>query len=322
MARVQAKAKVIVVRSKIVSVWLLAGSLAFLAGACSRSVNDPADARCDSPHATFGDPTDSGTYQQVEVHFTCEGAVQAGSLYLPEGPGPHPAVVWVHGAGEDTRIVYRFPIFQTLVQSGVAVFTYDKRGVGQSQGECCPGDDGHFNLLTADVEGAVKSLRSRSDIDPNQIGLIGASQAGWIAPKAAVESHAAFLGLASAGILSYGEVKAYAQLTGGSESDKPFPSKGEIAKRLQDAGPSGFDPKPFLEQLSVPALWLFGTADREVPVDQTVALLNALKGEGKDFTIQVFPGAGHGLLDTPPTDPKAPTALVDWVLEHVHVTST
>ncbi len=211
---------------------------------------------------------------------------RAGGLALPAG-GPRAAPRGRLGArgGEDTRIVYRFPIFQTLVQSGVAVFTYDKRGV-------------------------------------NQIGLIGASQAGWIAPKAAVESHAAFLGLASAGILSYGEVKAYAQLTGGSESDKPFPSKGEIAKRLQDAGPSGFDPKPVLEQLSVPALWLFGTADREVPVDQTVALLNTLKGEGKDFTIQVFPGAGHGLLDTPPTDPKAPTALVDWVLEHVHVTST
>jgi uncharacterized protein len=134
-------------------------------------------------------------------------------------------------------------------------------------------------------------------------------------------SHVAFLVLASPGILPYGQVKAYAQLTGGDESDKPFPSKEEIAKTLKDAGPSGFDPTPFLEQLSVPALWLFGTADREVPVDQSVALLTALKDSGKDFTIQLFQGAGHGLLNTPPTDPNAFPTVVQWIEGHVQVAS-
>jgi uncharacterized protein len=285
--------------------------------ACGSGVNDPVDARCDKPQATFGDPVDQGDHQQLEAHFTCEAAVQAGVLYLPNGTGPHPAVVWVHGGGETRHLTYG-DFIADLVQGGVAFFTFDKRGVGDSQGECCPGDFGHFNLLTADVEGAVNALRSRSDIDPNQIGLIGASQAGWIAPRAAVESHAGFLALASAGILSYGQVRAYAQLTGGSESDKPFPSKEEIANKLTDAGASGFDPKPFLERLSVPALWLFGTADREVPVDASEALLNSLKGQGHDFTITTFPNAGHGLLDSPPTDPKAPSTLVDWILSHVH----
>jgi len=99
---------------------------------------------------------------------------------------------------------------------------------------------------------------------------------------------------------------------------KPFPSKEEIAKTLQDAGPSGADPRPYLEQLTIPALWLYVTADREVPVDQSVALLNTLKGHGKDFTIITFPDAGHGLLDSPPTDPQAPTTFVDWVLKQVH----
>jgi dipeptidyl aminopeptidase/acylaminoacyl peptidase len=54
--------------------------------------------------------------------------------------------------------------------------------------------------------------------------------------------------------------------------------------------------------LRIPALWLYGTADREVPVDQSVALLDGLKAQGKDFTVVTFPDAGHGLLDSlPPT---------------------
>ena len=103
-----------------------------------------------------------------------------------------------------------------------------------------------------------------------------------------------------------------------SGSDKPFPSKEQIAKRLQSTDPSGSDPKPYLEQLRIPALWLYGTADREVPVDQSVALLNTLKSQGKDFTVVTFPDAGHGLLDSPPTAPQAPKVFVEWVEKRIH----
>jgi dipeptidyl aminopeptidase/acylaminoacyl peptidase len=47
-----------------------------------------------------------------------------------------------------------------------------------------------------------------------------------------------------------------------------------------------------------------GTSSREVPVDQSIALLNTFKAQGKDFTVVSFPGAGHGLLHSPPTAPK------------------
>jgi hypothetical protein len=55
-----------------------------------------------------------------------------------------------------------------------------------------------------------------------------------------VESqHLAFIASASAAVLPYDQVKAYAELTGGSDSGQPFPSKEQIARCLQDAGPSG-----------------------------------------------------------------------------------
>ena len=99
------------------------------------------------------------------------------------------------------------------------------------------------------------------------------------------------------------------------------PVKEQIAERLQSTGPSGSDPKPHLEQLRIPARWLYGTADREIPVDQSVALLNALKSQDEDFTVVTFPDSGHGLLHSPPTDPQAPTIFVEWVEKKIHTGS-
>ena len=122
---------------------------------------DPETARCDDPATAVVSERDSSDHREIDLTFTCEAAVQAATIYLPPEAGQHPAVVWVHGAGNASRIVYDFPLFTHLVQHGIAVLTYDKRGVSRSAGVCCPGDDGHFNLLTADVEGAMAVLRSR-----------------------------------------------------------------------------------------------------------------------------------------------------------------
>jgi len=275
---------------------------------------DPETARCDQAPATFSAERVLTDHHEVDLHYTCEGAVQAATLYLPNGAGRHPALVWVHGAGDAHRIPYKFPLFKSLVQSGFAVFSYDKRGVGESEGVCCPGDSGHFNLLTADVVGAVGALRSRSDIDPHQIGLFGASQAGWIVPRAAVEAHAALLALASGPTVTERTANLYERLASGAEGQL---SKDEISRRLANAHPSGFDPLPYLQQLSVPALWEFGTADDRTPVDESIAILDGLKAAGRDVTVVTFPNAGHGLLDTPPSDPGAGPAMVRWILAHV-----
>src|SRR5439155_666044 len=82
-------------------------------------------------------------------------------------------------------------------------------------------------------------------------------------------------------------------------------SRAEISRRLKDGGSSGFDPLPYLRQLTVPGLWEFGTADQRTPVDESISILDSVKADGKDITVAIFPNAGHGLLDSPPTDPDA-----------------
>jgi dipeptidyl aminopeptidase/acylaminoacyl peptidase len=310
----------ILMRSRLVLVFFTTVVLVTVLNACGSSFSDPETAVCDNPAATFGDPHILSDYQEIEVHFTCEGVTLAGTLTLPLDPGPHPALVWVHGSGEEGRLTYKAPLVQKLVQTGLAVFSYDKRGVGESQGVCCPGDSNHFNLLAADVAGAVNALRSRSDIDPKQIGLLGASQAGWIVPLSVARfDHVAFIALVDAPVVTTGEEGLYSRLTGEEGGQASGLSKEEIAQRLKQAGPSGFDPVPFLKQIKVPGLWLYGGEDLSQPVDSDLIILDQLKAEGKDITSVVFPSAGHGLLDVPPTDPKALPILIEWLLKQVHV---
>src|SRR6266516_1924860 len=60
------------------------------------SVVDPVTARCDQPPVTLGVKRSMADHEEVDVHFTCEGAVQAATIYLPSTAGRHPALVWVH----------------------------------------------------------------------------------------------------------------------------------------------------------------------------------------------------------------------------------
>jgi dienelactone hydrolase len=279
-------------------------------------VDDPADAECAHPAITIGDRQDKGNHQELQIQFRCEGASLAGTIYLPassESSGRHSAAVWVHGAGQAPRLGWGGQLLPGLVDAGVVVLSYDKRGVGESEGECCPGDTGHFNLLTADAAGAVQALRRLPDVDPARVGLVGASQAGWIVPRAAVDSDAAFVALAAAPTIAERTSNLYERLASGEDGEL---SRKEIADRLRDEGSKGYDPKPDLSAMTVPGLWEFGTADEHTPLDESVQVLQELKQQGHDFTVATFPGAGHGLLDNPPTDPDATPALIAWVTRH------
>jgi alpha-beta hydrolase superfamily lysophospholipase len=304
----------------VVAVALGAAALLSTLSAIGGSVDDPATASCRRPPTTVDATRVVFDHREASVRFTCGGARLSGTLFLPLTRGPHPAVVWLHGSGEQPRISYG-PLVASFVHDGIAFFSYDKRGVGESGGNCCPDEHGHFNLVTADAVGAVAALRSYRTVDGAQIGFVGASAAGWVAPRAAVESgHIAFLALASPGVLRHSIVAQFEQYAGGGESSSARPSEAEIARAIASWKPSGFDPTPYLEELDPPALWLFGGGDRNVPPVQSVALLRSLKAQrSKDWTIVTFPGAGHGLFDSDPSDPRAAPTAESWVRRHVHI---
>jgi pimeloyl-ACP methyl ester carboxylesterase len=161
----------------------------------------------------------------------------------------------------------------------------------------------------------VDAIRTRPEIDSARIGFLGASQAGWIVPLAAVRSgRVAFVSLVDAPAVSYGEEDLYSQRTGEQGAVLELASLVRTVGGLRAPEPAGFDPRPYLQKLQVPGIWLYGGADRSQPTADDVDVLERLKAEGRDFTIVVYPGAGHGLLDVPPTDPRALPQIVDWIM--------
>jgi hypothetical protein len=108
----------------------------------------------------------------------------AGTLISPTTGAKHSAIILVHASGAEDRD-YLLPFARFLIRHGVAIFGYDKRGVGGSTGDW---KTASFDDLAGDVVAAFDYLRTRSDIDRSQIGLLGLSQAGWVMPLAAIRA--------------------------------------------------------------------------------------------------------------------------------------
>jgi pimeloyl-ACP methyl ester carboxylesterase len=132
-------------------------------------------------------------YSTVEVTYENKsGAVKlAGTLSVPRGNGPFPAVLLISGSGaqdRDETIMGHKPFLvlaDYLTRHGVAVLRVDDRGVGGSTGSIASSTSEDF---AGDVLAGVALLKERREIDPRKIGLIGHSEGGIIAPIAAVRS--------------------------------------------------------------------------------------------------------------------------------------
>ena len=121
-----------------------------------------------------------------EVHFRNGNLGLAGLLFIPAGDGPFPGAVVISGSGPSDRDSYWAHAFiDIFLASGVAVLLPDKRGTDGSEGDWRSAD---FDDLAADARAAVDFLRSRPDIDPGRVGLVGLSQGGKIAPVAAART--------------------------------------------------------------------------------------------------------------------------------------
>ena len=117
----------------------------------------------------------------------------AGTLTIPAGSGPFKAVIMITGSGAQNRneeLMGHKPflvIADYLSRHGIAVLRYDDRGVGGSQGiysEATSAD------LATDAEAAFNFLKNNPKIDQKEIGLIGHSEGGLIAPIVAASNHA------------------------------------------------------------------------------------------------------------------------------------
>jgi pimeloyl-ACP methyl ester carboxylesterase len=137
-------------------------------------------------------------FKEEEVTFNNGNLSFAGTLSVPPKNGKHPVAIMITGSGPQNRDenVAGFKIFKViadyLTENGIAVLRYDDRGVGGSKGKSV--DESTTEEFSTDVMAAMDFLKKREDINADQIGLIGHSEGGIVAPiVASKRSDVAFI---------------------------------------------------------------------------------------------------------------------------------
>jgi fermentation-respiration switch protein FrsA (DUF1100 family) len=181
---------------------LLAPALALAAALSPLSAADafaqlaPPAGRPDTPAAVRPqDPRPPFPYRSEEVRYSNErgGIELAGTLTLPAGSGPYPAVLLISGSGPQDRDAETYGhrtflvLADHLARSGVAVLRSDDRGVGASSGAF---EQATTEDFASDAAAGVAYLRSRPEIRRDAVGLLGLSEGGVVAPMVAAGSDA------------------------------------------------------------------------------------------------------------------------------------
>jgi dienelactone hydrolase len=244
--------------------------------------------------------TQSTDFTIQDVKFESQGITLAGSIVKPKNP--FAAIVIVHGSDPVKR---EMEFAKRLAKEGIAVFTYDKRGVGESGGFYVGPSVGtnnidttNLNLLSSDANEAVDAFRSYLKDKKIKIGLVGFSQAGWIIPITACKNpQVEFMVLFSCPTITTLEQLRFQFYTNGNdnfwENHTDIEALDHTKNDLDKFQFVATDPKKSLNTLSIPGLWLFGEKDIQVPVKMCIEQLNAFKVQGKPFEYALFSTLGH-----------------------------
>ncbi|SDJ98589.1 alpha/beta hydrolase family protein [Flavobacterium noncentrifugens] len=257
-------------------------------------------------------------FKTKEIKFASEGVSLAGTIFIPSNI--EAAVVLVHGSGQEKRMIEFATI---LANNGIAVLTYDKRGIGASAGVYAGPEVGtnnidfqNLNLLSLDASAAVNALSKSVSNDQLPIGLMGASQAGWIIPLAAAKNtKVRFMMIFSGSLVTAKEQLRFQFYTNGDTNFWEMHSEEEARKHVfNDPDRYAFidtNPTDMLSELSIPGLWIFGGKDIQVPVNLSIEYLDRLKSKSKQYDYKLFPDLGHNTAFSDSEEPMKDA--INWV---------
>ncbi len=288
------------------------------------------------------------TAQEVRVPHP-QGFRLAGTLTLPaQRRGRVPAVVTITGSGAQDRdeaipgvTGYR-PFRQladTLTRRGIAVLRMDDRGFGASEGNGATGTTADF---ATDIAAAVAYLRTRPEIDPDRIALVGHSEGGIIAPIVAAGDPRIRAVVLMAGTSRSGRRILEYQIRFPLDRDGSLtPAQRDSAYRagwaeVDSLGARipwlpyfiGYDPLPTARRVRQPVLIVQGETDRQVTADQARELDAAIRAAGnRDVTMRVFPQMNHLFIHDPDgmpagyarlpnrrVEPEVLGTIADWLV--------
>lgn len=266
----------------------------------------------------ISEPAYTLEYDVQDVAFLSHGVKLSGTIVFPKTSKSHAAVVFVHGSGEQTRSLHWAQRFASL---GITALVYDKRGVGESEGDYESRQsvsEKNINLLADDSIAAAHVLSKHARTKDLPLGLTGISQAGWIVPLAAEKLAAKqevtldFMVLWSGPVTKVSEEDIYSKYTSDFDG-KTVPSYQEAlqARKQKYIWPDFLgkdsDPSDSLLAINIPGLWIFGEKDGSVPVDLSIKRLKALKRSGHKVDYVLFSGLGHNNMT------ETFTTATEWI---------
>lgn len=258
------------------------------------------------------------------------GHTLAGTLTLPAGRGPFPAIVTITGSGaqdrdEEIPMVKGYRPFRqiadTLARAGIAVLRMDDRGFGGSGGNIMIATSADF---ADDIRAGLAWLRARSDIDGRKLGLVGHSEGGLVGPMVAASDSSLAAIVIMAGPSQTGRQiltfqNRYAIEHNPAIRPEARDSALQAALRGIDSVAQSspwikffldYDPLSTAARVRVPTLILQGATDQQVTQEQAEALGNAIRtGGNRDVTVQVFDDANHLFVNDPSGNPQGYTTL-------------
>ncbi|HKT87087.1 MAG TPA: alpha/beta fold hydrolase [Candidatus Sulfotelmatobacter sp.] len=154
-----------------------------------KRVKDQAELEIKRPQV----PTKPYPYREEEVsyHNNVQDVTLAATLTIPQGKGPFPGVVLITGSGpqdRDESLMGHKPFLilsDYLTRHGMVVLRADDRGTAKSTGNFGTATTADF---ATDTEAGINFLKTRPEVNPHKIGLIGHSEGGIIAPMIAARN--------------------------------------------------------------------------------------------------------------------------------------
>ncbi len=243
------------------------------------------------------------SYDNVEYSRAAGNSLQF-DAWVPDGAGPFPAVIIVHGGawvtGDRRRSVE--PLFEPLSKAGFAWFSISYRLARDIDAESVPSSVASLLSLGAAVDDVrdaisfVKTHASQYHIDSNRIALIGESAGAQLASMAALKPESA------------GAVQAVVAFYSPSDLVKLLDANPRIPASVRQAlresafgdilfsGLRDLSPVAWVRKDSPPFLLIHGTRDMLVPFEQSQAMCDALRTAGASCELYPVEGGGHGML--------------------------
>jgi dipeptidyl aminopeptidase/acylaminoacyl peptidase len=245
---------------------------------------------------------------QEEINATAsDGYPVHGWVVRPEGEGPHPVLLMIHG-GPFTQYGWRlFDEAQVYARGGYAVVMGNPRGssgYGEAHGRTIIGDVGARSAddLLALLDAALKA----PDLDGARVGVLGGSHGGFMTTWLAAHHGDRFKAA-----ISERAVNAIDSFTGSSDIGWFFSDDLYGPDRAQQDHQS---PLNHAEGIDIPMLIIHSEQDWRCPVEQAQRLYVTLKRRGVPVEFLLFPGEGHELSRSglPSHRVARFEAILDW----------